>query len=319
MSNPLVSYIIPSYNHAQYISKAIDSVLSQTYQPIELIIVDDGSSDNTREVLLQYENHPDITIIFNEINLRQSATVNKALKIAKGEFIGLLPSDDWLLPEKVELQMKKFSTVGTEVGVIYARGARFFEGETKQNNQLIETQYNMKKGFITKNLIQEGNFIYPITPLFRKECFEKYPFDESYTAEGEAIYLKISLSYQFDYITDVVGVMRDHVDNTGKKTDIMYEQNMRYRIEFMELGDVPPEIKLLKNEWLGELLKIKAMELIASKKEYSKGRSLAINALKHQPSYLTNPKFIICLFISCLPSKVADFLIENFYKRKSNY
>ena len=61
--NPLVSYIIPSYNHARYIEKAIESVLQQTYRPIELIIIDDGSVDNTRQVLKKYEGKDGITIV----------------------------------------------------------------------------------------------------------------------------------------------------------------------------------------------------------------------------------------------------------------
>ncbi|QOD11856.1 glycosyltransferase [Psychrobacter sp. 28M-43] len=316
--NPLVTYIIPSYNHALYIEQAIESVLKQTYEPIELIIIDDGSKDNTKEVLMKYSNHQNIQIIFNEINLRQSATVNKALKLAKGEFIGLLPSDDWLLPNKVQLQIEKFSQVHKNVGVVYGKGARFFENNDG-SSELVETAYHMYKGKITEPLISNGNFIYPITPLFRRNCFQKYPFDESYTAEGEAIYLKLSLSFDFDYVDEVVGVMRDHIGNTGKITDLMYEENLRYLTEFFERDDLPQNIKLLRKPRIAMLKKIKAMEMMINKREYRKGRKLAIQAIRLQPKYIANFKFMTSTLMTFLPDVLTDTLLENFYKKKRSY
>ncbi len=316
-ANPLVTYIIPSYNHALYIEQAIESVLQQTYKPIELIIVDDGSKDNTKEILMKYSNHPNIQIIFNEVNLRQSATVNKALKLAKGEFIGLLPSDDWILPTKTELQINKFLKSEKDVGVIYAKGARFFEDSC--DSEIIETEYLMHRGFITKKLVEQGNFIYPVTPLFKKECFVKYPFDESYTAEGEAIYLKLSLTYKFDYVDEVVGIMRDHIGNTGKMTDIMFEENIRYMKDFFNRQDLPDEIKALKDKRLGHICKVKFMESIVSNRNYKKGIKIALQALRYNVFYIFNLKFLFCFVLSYMPSFISNFILNIFYVQKRNY
>lgn len=316
--NPLVTYIIPSYNHAPYIEQAIESVLNQTYKNIELIVIDDGSKDNTKEVLIKYSHYPNILIIFNEVNLRQSATINKALKIAKGDFIGLLPSDDWLLPNKVQLQIEKFSEAHKDVGVVYGKGARFFENNDG-SSELVETAYCMHKGKITEPLILNGNFIYPITPLFKRDCFRKYPFDESYTAEGEAIYLKLSLSFDFDYVDEVVGIMRDHIGNTGKITDLMYQENLRYLTEFFERDDLPEHIKSLRKSRIAMLKKIKAMEMMITKREYKKGRELAIQAIRLQPKYLVNSKLVAATLMTFLPNALTNTLLENFYKKGRSY
>src|SRR6056297_934697 len=122
IDNPLVSVIIPSYNHAQYIESAIESVLAQTYPNIELIIVDDGSSDNSHEVIRKYEEHPQISIILNKKNKGQSAVINQALATSSGKYIAILPSDDWFLPEKIALQVAKMEACDQEVGVVYAAG-----------------------------------------------------------------------------------------------------------------------------------------------------------------------------------------------------
>ena len=99
----LISVIIPTFNRVEFISEAIDSVLSQTYSNFEIIVVDDGSTDNTKQLLTKYGSR--ITYDFQE-NKGVSSARNKGLDIAKGEWIAFLDSDDIWLPEKLSLQMQ---------------------------------------------------------------------------------------------------------------------------------------------------------------------------------------------------------------------
>ncbi len=108
-SETKVSVIIPSYNHAHYIREAIESVLSQTYKNIEIVVIDDGSTDNTKEVLSPYIKNQRIHYICQE-NRGLSAARNAGLKAAQGQCIKFLDSDDFLYPEQIERQVAQIST-----------------------------------------------------------------------------------------------------------------------------------------------------------------------------------------------------------------
>jgi succinoglycan biosynthesis protein ExoO len=99
--NPKVSVIIPAYNTEAYIAKAIESALHQTLRDIEVIIVDDGSSDQTVEVAKSFTDQR-LKVIVNEQNLGSAAARNRALRVAQGEWIAVLDSDDWYAPERLE-------------------------------------------------------------------------------------------------------------------------------------------------------------------------------------------------------------------------
>ncbi|MCL5408450.1 MAG: glycosyltransferase [Candidatus Omnitrophica bacterium] len=101
---PLVSIIIPTYNRADLLPRAINSCLNQTYKNLEIIIIDDGSTDNTEQVVKIFKDER-IVYIKNERNKGIPATRNVGLKIAKGKFIGFLDHDDEFLPEKIEKQV----------------------------------------------------------------------------------------------------------------------------------------------------------------------------------------------------------------------
>jgi glycosyltransferase involved in cell wall biosynthesis len=102
---PLVSIITPTYNRANTIERAVNSVLIQTYKNIELIIVDDGSTDNTLEILEKYKN-PSIRIFRHEKNRGVTAAKNSGLNLIKGEWFTILDSDDEIVPEAIETMMK---------------------------------------------------------------------------------------------------------------------------------------------------------------------------------------------------------------------
>ena len=103
--NELVSIIMPAYNASKYIAESVDSVLAQTYQNWELIIIDDGSKDNTAEIIGNYTDKR-IKFYKNETNLGVSAARNKAIQIAQGSWTAFLDSDDRWSEEKLERQLK---------------------------------------------------------------------------------------------------------------------------------------------------------------------------------------------------------------------
>ncbi len=297
-SQPLVTVVIPSFNHAAYIDTAVESVLAQTYPNIELVIIDDGSSDNSHDVIRKYENNPKITIRLNAENAGQSAVINQALTIAKGEFVAFLPSDDWYLPHKTEVQVQKFLSSSDTVGVVYANGQRFFEDTGKT----IDVKMPVHEGRIARLLIEEGNFIYPVTPLYRRSVFDDIKPSEQFRAEGEAIHLRIALRYDYAHVDDNVAVMRDHSRNIGKSASVMNDELIRHREWYFDLPDLPQDIRALKTASLLRIYRVKAMQLVFDRQETRLGRENIRKAVALQKSaLLKHPKLLVAYVASFLP------------------
>jgi glycosyltransferase involved in cell wall biosynthesis len=137
-NNPLVTVICLCYNHADFVVEALESVLSQTHQNVELIIADDFSTDNSVEVIEKWlENHPKIRFFANKENLGNTKTFNQCLKIAKGVYIIDLAADDLLKKNCIENQLKGFEkTTYKNVGLIYGNAALISEDGTFIKNYL---------------------------------------------------------------------------------------------------------------------------------------------------------------------------------------
>lgn len=106
---PVISVLMPAYNAAEFISEAINSILSQTFTDFELIIIDDGSTDNTVQIIQSYTDSR-IVFIKNEVNLKLIKTLNKGIGLARGKYIARMDADDISLPERFEKQISIFDS-----------------------------------------------------------------------------------------------------------------------------------------------------------------------------------------------------------------
>lgn len=196
--NPTVSVIIPTYNRAHMVGRAIQSVLNQTYQDFELIVVDDGSTDNTDEVVKGFDNERPRYIRYKENKGAQVAR-NTGLKAARGEYIALLDSDDEWLPEKLEKQINKFKSVSNNVGLIYCGKTNINKKTGEILNEIVPTE----RGDVFKNLINH-NFTAGSTPLIKKLCFIKAGyFDTELPAfQDYDLWLRISMHYKFNFVAE---------------------------------------------------------------------------------------------------------------------
>ncbi len=119
-SDPLVSVVIPTFNRAELTVRALQSVLSQTYQSLDVIVVDDASTDNTHDrIKALQKTDPRIVYLCHPTNRGAQAARNTGIHAAKGAYIAFLDSDDEWLPEKLQLQMALFSQAGPALGVVY--------------------------------------------------------------------------------------------------------------------------------------------------------------------------------------------------------
>ncbi len=134
MKNDLVSLVIPTYNYGRYIKRAITSCLDQTYRHVEVLVIDDGSTDNTRELVSQYDGR--VHYLYQE-NRGVSAARNKGLERATGEYIAFLDADDYLLPDSVSSRveiLKKHNDVGIVFTDTYSAKAGSGTVSTKNGN-----------------------------------------------------------------------------------------------------------------------------------------------------------------------------------------
>ena len=160
----LISIIIPTYNVAHYVAEALDSAIAQTYRPIEIIAVDNNSTDGTLSILHDYEaRYPDLVTVLQEPKQGAPAARNLGLKHAKGEWIQFLDADDILLPEKVERQVEMIQEHNEKFAIIF--GAYFYVSTLKKQ-ELIEPELDQwvalckgLAGITSSNLFEKGVLI----------------------------------------------------------------------------------------------------------------------------------------------------------------
>lgn len=203
----LVSIVIPTHNCADYICEAVESCLSQTYKLIEIIVVDDGSTDDTKQKLREYIDQASIKYIYQE-NGERSKARNEGIKIAQGEFIQLLDVDDLLEREKIEKQVDFLQGNAGCFGV-YCEAKHFGQVEKR-----FLKSPQVHTGAITRDIIK-GNFILINTMLTRRA---NVFFDERLnTLEDWDYWFTISLNgRQFGYIDEKLCLVRRHEKNTSK-------------------------------------------------------------------------------------------------------
>jgi len=211
---PLVSVVLCSYNQGQYVAEAVDSVVAQTYPHWELVVVDNGSTDDTQQRLLRYRGDARIKLLLNNENAPVTRRLNQGIAASRGELVSLLYSDDYYLPRKLERQVERFSLLSRDHGVVYSPGYRL---DVRSGAMTLDGTLKVSGNVLEALLLRHAEgFVNPISPLMRRACFERYPFQEDLFVEGESINLRFAMSFQFSYLEEPLVVMREHATNIGK-------------------------------------------------------------------------------------------------------
>ncbi len=204
-----VSVIIPTYNRAAYIVAALHSVFDQTFSDYEVIIVDDGSTDETESLLASFL---DRVRYFRLPHCGLSAAVrNHGLTHATGEFIAFLDSDDLFRPNKLALQVAALREL-PDVGVVYSNGS-FFQGEVTNITGHVLDGLAHPSGMVFEELLR-GNFLFLQTSLFRKSALDAVgKFNENpqfKTGQDYELFLRLAAQYPFHYLSADVAAIRRH-------------------------------------------------------------------------------------------------------------
>lgn len=168
---PLISVIIPCYNYAAYIHDAIDSILAQTYQSWEMLIVDDGSKDNTAAIAQRYAAQDGRISYHYQTNQGLSAARNTGLRLAKGEYVQLLDADDYLAPEKLALHAAVLRQ-RPEVALVFGDTYNFKHAEVVAERTIVPLHLQMgprsSQGQALALHMAYDNMFLPGNPVFRK-------------------------------------------------------------------------------------------------------------------------------------------------------
>jgi glycosyltransferase involved in cell wall biosynthesis len=174
-AKPLVTVIIPTFNRAPLVGRAIRSVLSQTWQDWELLVVDDASTDGTEEAVRSFSDAR-IQYLRHDRNQRVSAARNTGIRVARGEYVSFLDDDDEWLPEKLAKELEVFRNSDPEVGLVYT-GKTVFD----EHGRILQVRMPTLSGWVYDAMLERHFIGSPSRVTIRKEVLERVAgFDETF-------------------------------------------------------------------------------------------------------------------------------------------
>lgn len=220
---PLVTVICLCFNHARFLKEALNSVLNQTYPNLEIIVADDFSSDNSREIIEEYvQLHPQLKFLKPEKNLGNCAAFNRALALSKGEYIIDFATDDVLLPNRIENQVKAFSKLDENYGVLFT-DAEFIA----DNGNSLGNFYKRNPDGSLKETVPNGDvfaevlrrhYICTPTMIMRRSVFEALDgYDESLAYEDFDFWVRSARTFKYFFLDDVTTKRRIHPHQLSQK------------------------------------------------------------------------------------------------------
>ena len=214
MSDPLVSIVTPVYNGSQYLSEAIESALAQTYKNFELLIVNDGSTDNSKSIISAYLSNPKIRY-FEQQNAGVAAARNLALRYANGKYIGFLDQDDLWLPDKLSTQIE-FLKTNQEIAFVHSR-QDYIQADGTPIADYPKDWISDLHGKCFTELFRR-NRIAVLTVLLRKSVIDDIGFfNETVSrADDYELWLRICSKYPLGFQDKKLALYRCHDTNASR-------------------------------------------------------------------------------------------------------
>lgn len=222
---PLVSVVMPAYNHEKYIESAIKSIWSMNYRPIELIVLNDGSTDNTLNVLRRMEKASPIgMVVIDKQNEGICKTLNRGVALARGKYITFLASDDEFVPERMTAHVKFLElAANSEVSGCYGQ------------QRVIDEEGNIKVDVVKRRMVYPDLFValleceLPFSlqgSTFRTDIVRELGFDESLFFEDWDFFIRLSLNHRFLYLPGVAFRYRGHEAGMNRNMERMANARM---------------------------------------------------------------------------------------------
>lgn len=313
---PLVTIITPAYNRANLVAETIESVLNQDYPRLEYIVLDDGSTDGTLEVIkrydgrLRWESHP---------NMGETRTVNRGFKLACGEIIGVVNSDDPLLPRAVT---KLVAALVNQPQVVVAYPDWQIINEDGQVRQIVRSyDYTGHADMVRRHYCLPGPGAF-----FRRSVVEKIGDRDPvfrYVADLD-FWFRVGLLGPLFHVPEVLATFRTHSGSAtvGQQGTEMAEEHLELVKKFFARDDLPPELCVIKQEAIGSACFVAAT--VCGKKALRKKLSFFYRALRSSPvkyfgEYAVRWPILIFSLLGISHLKIyynMKWIEDSFFRRK---
>lgn len=296
----LVSVIIPTFNSQQYISQSIDSVYSQTFKNFEIIVIDDGSTDNTRGLILS--KYPRVRYYFIE-NQGAAHARNYGISLSDGEFIAFLDADDLWNPRKLEKQIELFFA-DSNLALCFTEHQFFNDTEVKDG--LFKKRDRLMKGDLVKNIFLYSYVCLPSVMVKKAIFADVGMFDENLcAAEDDNLWMRIALNHKFFLLDEPLVMVRESCGSLSRTSSILFD-GVEKNIYFVE-----NKYKDLKDR-LGRKCILKKKSILEcdrgytefSKNKFSQSRKFFLKSIFFYP----NLKSVLYLSFSFFPDRFISFL-----------
>lgn len=291
MTEPLVSVVIATYNMGQYIGDAIDSILAQEWSNIEVIVIDDGSTDDTGSVLSRYETEPKVRYIATE-NRGQPKAKNRGVSEAKGDFVAFCDADDVWESFKLTEQMPSFDD--PEVGVVYSNVSHMNEHGDRIKREM---PYSYHSGWVTNEMMLR-NFVPFGTSVIRRECIEKSgAFDDQFPMGIDwDLWLRYSIEWKFVYVPAKTYVYRVWSGQMSGNYRGRYKNAVKIFQKFVSENGDKLSKRLVSRAWADTYCN-KGLTIAAAEQTFLEPLTCIMQAIKHDPTYVPAWKGLVKILI----------------------
>jgi glycosyltransferase involved in cell wall biosynthesis len=242
---PRVSVVIPAFNHGRYVGEAVQSALDQSYPDLEVIVIDDGSTDNTREVIRGFG---DRVRYFHQENRGLAASRNRGIGESRGDFVAFLDADDLWLPRKLERQLEVFDQ-HPSARLVYAGVFHVDCG-----GRVLKEIRPRHRGATLPQLLLDNIVIGSgTTAVVPRECLRELGgFDERFSVcEDWELWLRIARRYEMDYVDEPLAKYRLHAGNVHKDQERMKTGRLAVLDKFFADATLPPGLRRVRRRAYG--------------------------------------------------------------------
>lgn len=304
MTEALVSVIIPTFGRSETLLRSIQSVLAQTYNPIEILVVDDNNPGTpgrkqTEEVMRQFQGFDHIHYLQHDMNRNGSAARNTGFRASEGQFIMFLDDDDEFMPEKVARQVERLQGLDGSWAACYTGFLR------KRENKIVMRSKETREGSLLVEELMRNLFVHAGSNLMirRSVVEEMHGFDESFERNQDVEFLvRVLKQYKLAYVDYVGLVVHVHTNTSIKKN--FHEITNDFIGKFSAtIEQLPKEEK----RRVYEMLNLQIIKYYASKKQLSEVRRIMRN---EQIPLSTVLSFFIYLIRRILTKKAYGYVLK---------